>query len=66
MQHACDTGSYESWKKYSSLVDGQSPINLRDLMDFKPTGAPVSLEDVESNHPYPPAAWYHPAFRLAR
>jgi glutamate synthase (NADPH/NADH) large chain len=37
MQHACDTGSYESWKKYSSLVDGQSPINLRDLMDFKPT-----------------------------
>jgi len=48
MQHACDTGSYESWKKYSSLVDGQSPINLRDLMNFKPAGAPVSLEDVES------------------
>ena len=36
MQHACDTGSYESWKKYSALVASQNPINLRDLLDFKP------------------------------
>ena len=48
MQHACDTGSFESWKKYSSLVGSQGPINLRDLMDFKTVAEPVKIEDVES------------------
>jgi glutamate synthase (NADPH/NADH) large chain len=48
MQHACDTGSFASWKKYSSLVDGQGPVNLRDLMDFKPGGDAVEIESVES------------------
>ena len=48
MQHACDTGSFASWKKYSSLVDGQGPVNLRDLMDFKPAGDAVGIESVES------------------
>ncbi|MGB2016426.1 MAG: glutamate synthase large subunit [Candidatus Puniceispirillum sp.] len=48
MQHACDTGSFASWKKYSSLVDGQGPVNLRDLMDFKPGGEAVGIESVES------------------
>ena len=45
MQHACDNGSYESWKKYSSLVNGQGPVNLRDLMDFKIGREAVKLED---------------------
>ena len=48
MQHACDTGSFESWKKYSALVGSQGPINLRDLMDFKTVAEPVKIEDVES------------------
>jgi glutamate synthase (NADPH/NADH) large chain len=48
MQHACDNGSYESWKKYSALVNGQGPVNLRDLMDFKTGREAVKLEDVES------------------
>ncbi|MDB2390984.1 glutamate synthase large subunit [Alphaproteobacteria bacterium] len=48
MQHACDTGSFASWKKYSSLVDAQGPVNLRDLMDFKPGGDAVEIESVES------------------
>ena len=48
MQHACDTGSFASWKKYSSLVDGQGPVNLRDLMDFKPGGDAIEIESVES------------------
>ena len=43
MQHACDTGSFESWKKYSALVASQNPINLRDLLDFKPVHDPVCL-----------------------
>ena len=48
MQHACDTGSYESWKKYSALVASQNPINLRDLLDFKPMQDAVEIEKVES------------------
>ena len=48
MQHACDTGSYESWKKYSALVASQDPINLRDLLDFKPMHEPVDIDRVES------------------
>ena len=34
MQHACNTGSFESWKKYSSLVGSQGPINLRDPVSY--------------------------------
>ncbi len=48
MQQACDTGSYERWKKYSAAMNRQSPIHLRDLLDFKPKGAPAPLEEVES------------------
>ncbi|MDB4600000.1 glutamate synthase large subunit, partial [Alphaproteobacteria bacterium] len=48
MQHACDTGSFESWKKYSSLVNDQGPINLRDLMAFKAAGEAVEIDRVES------------------
>ncbi|MDB2468506.1 glutamate synthase large subunit [Alphaproteobacteria bacterium] len=48
MQHACDTGSFESWKKYSSLVNDQGPINLRDLMAFKAAGESVEIDRVES------------------
>ena len=48
MQHACDTGSYDSWKKYVSMIERQGPINLRDLLDFKSGGEAVRVEDVES------------------
>jgi len=48
MQHACDTGSYESWKKYSRMIDEQDPINLRDLLDFKPSEAGIAIEEVQS------------------
>ena len=38
IRHAAgrDTGSYESWKKYSALVGSQGLINLRDLMISRP------------------------------
>ena len=48
MQHACETGSYESWKKYSALVASQDPINLRDLLDFKSLYEPIEIDRVES------------------
>ncbi len=48
MQSACDRASYDLWKKYSSLMQANPPIHLRDLLDFKPLGKPVPLEEVES------------------
>ena len=48
MQHACNTGSYDSWKKYVSMVSRQGPINLRDLLEFTPKKQPISVEKVES------------------
>ena len=48
MQHACDTGSYDSWKKYSGLVAEQGPVNLRDLLAFKPGSTAIEIDTVES------------------
>ena len=48
MQHACNSGSYDSWKKYVSIVERQGPVNLRDLLDFKSDVSPVRVEEVES------------------
>ena len=47
MQHACNTGSYDSWKKYVSMVSRQGPINLRDLLDFTPINSPLSFLEQE-------------------
>ena len=48
MQAAVGQNSYALWKKYSDGMAAQPPIHLRDLLDFKPMGAPVPLEEVES------------------
>ena len=48
MQHACDTGSYASWKKYVELVSRQGPVNLRDLLDFEYKNPEVDVDSVES------------------
>ena len=48
MQSACDKASYEMWKQYSAKMRSNPPIHLRDLLDFKPLGAPVRIEEVES------------------
>ncbi len=48
MQMACDRASYELWKQYSAKMQSNPPIHLRDLMDFKPLGKPVPIEEVES------------------
>ncbi|MFV0333476.1 MAG: glutamate synthase large subunit [Tropicimonas sp.] len=48
MQSACARGSFELWKQYSKKMQANPPIHLRDLMDFKPLGRPVPLEEVES------------------
>jgi glutamate synthase (NADPH) large chain len=48
MQSACDRGSFETWKKYSARMQQNPPIHLRDMLDIKPLGAPIHLEEVES------------------
>jgi len=48
LQNAVATDSYFAFKKYSDAVGKTSPINLRDLLDFKDGGTPVEPEEVES------------------
>ena len=48
LQSACDTGSFQTYKKYADAVNAREPIQLRDLLDFKPAGRPVPLDGVQS------------------
>ncbi len=48
MQAACNKASYELWKQYSAAMRSNPPIHLRDLLDIKPIGKPIPLEEVES------------------
>ncbi len=48
LQHACDTGIYDSWKKYSNRVQQSGPVSLRDLLDFTEGHVSIPLEEVES------------------
>ena len=48
MQTAVARGSFEMWKNYSAKMRSNPPIHLRDLLDIKPLGAPVPIDEVES------------------
>ncbi len=48
MQTACNRASFEMWKQYSAKMQSNPPIHLRDLLDFKPLGDAIPLEQVES------------------
>jgi glutamate synthase (NADPH/NADH) large chain len=48
LQHAVTADSYSAFKKYSEAVHKQPPIALRDLLDFQPTRAAISIDEVES------------------
>ncbi|MCC5962347.1 MAG: glutamate synthase large subunit [Rhodobacteraceae bacterium] len=48
LQQACNTSSYALWKQYSGAMQSQDPIHLRDLLDIKPLGKPIPIEEVES------------------
>jgi len=48
LQMACNNASFELWKQYSAKMRSNPPIHLRDLLDIKPLGKPVPLEEVES------------------
>jgi len=48
LQTACATGSFKQYKRFAQGVYAQAPINLRDVMDFRPDRGPVPLDWVES------------------
>jgi glutamate synthase (NADPH/NADH) large chain len=48
LQMACNRASFEMWKQYSAKMQSNPPIHLRDLLDIKPMGKPVPIEEVES------------------
>ncbi len=48
LQHAVGHDDYQAFKKYSDGLRKMNPIQLRDLMDFKPAGIQVPLDEVES------------------
>ncbi len=47
LQHAVANNSYEHYKRYSSGIHDLSPINLRDLLEFKNKKQSVDIEEVE-------------------
>ncbi|MET0337316.1 MAG: glutamate synthase large subunit, partial [Caulobacter sp.] len=48
LQHACDTGDYSAYKRWSEGLRGFKPIQLRDLLDWRSDQSAVSVDDVES------------------
>jgi len=48
LQSACDRASFDIWKQYSAAMRSNPPIHIRDLLDIKPLGKPVPIEEVES------------------
>lgn len=48
MQKACDTNSFDAFKRYSEGLQKLEPIHLRDLLDFKAAGEALPLSQVES------------------
>lgn len=48
LKAACDTGSYSTYKKFANGMRNGDPIQLRDLLDFKPVERSVPVDDVQS------------------
>ncbi len=48
LQSACDSGEYALYIKYAAAVNSREPLQLRDLLDFKPAGERVAISGVQS------------------
>ncbi|RJE80824.1 glutamate synthase large subunit [Paracoccus sp. JM45] len=48
LQVACEKASYDIWKQFSATMRANPPIHIRDLLDIKPLGKSVPIEEVES------------------
>jgi len=49
LQHAVRSGDYELFKTYSRMLqdETETQISLRGLLEFKPAGSPIPIEEVE-------------------
>ena len=48
LQTAVATDSYPTYKRYSDGLRKLPPINLRDLLEYNPSGPSISVDEVES------------------
>ena len=48
LQAACDSGSYALYKTYSQNLQKHEPVQIRDLLDFKPSDRSLPLDEVQS------------------
>ncbi len=48
LQSAVRTGDFERYREYAALVNDRPIATLRDLMEMRPAGPPVPLDEVES------------------
>ena len=48
LQEAVGSDNYELYKKYSNIVNNQNPIQIRDLLDFRPNRKPLPIKRVQS------------------
>ena len=48
LQAAVRTGDFDRYREYARLVNERPVATLRDLMDIRPVGDPVPLDEVES------------------
>jgi glutamate synthase (NADPH/NADH) large chain len=48
LQTAVATDSYSTYKRYSDGIRRLPPFTIRDLLDFRPAAAAISIDEVES------------------
>ena len=48
LQSACDSGDYETYKRWSDGLRGAKAIQLRDLLDWRSDRPAVNVDEVES------------------
>ena len=48
LQEATTREDYELYRKYAEVVNNQAPIQIRDLLDFKPAGKALPLSRIQS------------------
>ncbi|HZD25685.1 MAG TPA: glutamate synthase large subunit, partial [Alphaproteobacteria bacterium] len=48
LQEAVQKDAYSIYKRYAEGINNMPPVNLRDLLDFKPMGDPIHVDEVES------------------
>ena len=48
LQSAVTNDSYEMYKRYSESMSNFSPINIRDLLEFKKNNSSIDISEVES------------------